>query len=70
MPQNLRYAILQASDPAQVPRQPVVANISETFLFWGPVNPKYKLLIVAVPLSIMLSTTCPARFPTLISQDG
>ncbi len=30
--------------------------IYETFVSWGPSNPKYKLLVVAAPLLVMLST--------------
>ena len=56
MSQNLRYYLLQHYDSNQLPRQTVQADISETFVFWGPADPKYKLLIVAVPLLIMLST--------------
>ena len=55
MPQNLRYMLSLFSD-SQVPHQPVFAKINETFVFWGAADPKYKLLIVAVPLSIMVST--------------
>jgi hypothetical protein len=54
MPQNLRYALLDFTP--DVPQQPVQAEVYETFVSWGPESPKYKLLIVAAPLLIMLST--------------
>ncbi|KAF8336081.1 hypothetical protein F5887DRAFT_1285508 [Amanita rubescens] len=52
---NLRYTLSLFSD-IQVPQEPVYAKINETFVFWGAADPKYKLLIVAAPLLIMLST--------------
>ena len=56
VPQNLRSYLLQVYDSRRLPRLTVQANISEMFVFWGPADPKYKLLIVAAPLSVMLST--------------
>ncbi|KAF8337150.1 hypothetical protein F5887DRAFT_920561 [Amanita rubescens] len=51
---NLRYEL--PNWVPEVPQQPVPVMIYETFVFWGPASPKHKLLVVAAPLLIMLST--------------
>lgn len=56
MPQNLRYALFQLSDSDQVPRQSVQAMIFQNFVTWGPASPRHKMIIVAAPLLVMLST--------------
>ena len=50
----MRYALLDFTP--DVPQQPVQAKVYETFVSWGPATPKHKLLVVAAPLLVMLST--------------